>query len=123
MAEPLLIAQSKEPQYLLPKMANRHGLVAGATDTGKTVTLQVMRGTTDCEGRAGIVAGWIEQEVETIASSQKGGDGGTDQPCEKQTAIASCGAIAAAVLADDFGGEPNSISERCRAKCAGQLAA
>ena len=42
MAEPLLIAQSKEQQYLLPQMANRHGLVAGATGTGKTVTLQVM---------------------------------------------------------------------------------
>ncbi len=42
MSEPLLIAQSTEPQYLLPAMANRHGLVAGATGTGKTVTLQVM---------------------------------------------------------------------------------
>jgi len=28
--------------YLLPNMANRHGLVAGATGTGKTVTLKVM---------------------------------------------------------------------------------
>ncbi|MCR5105259.1 MAG: DUF853 domain-containing protein [Eubacterium sp.] len=28
--------------YLLPKMSNRHGLVAGATGTGKTVTLKVM---------------------------------------------------------------------------------
>ena len=27
---------------ILPKMANRHGLVAGATGTGKTVTLKVM---------------------------------------------------------------------------------
>ena len=42
MAAPLLIAQGKEPIYLLPRMANRHGLVAGATGTGKTVTLQVM---------------------------------------------------------------------------------
>ncbi len=42
MADPLLIAQSTEPIYLLPRMANRHGLVAGATGTGKTVTLQVM---------------------------------------------------------------------------------
>jgi hypothetical protein len=43
MAESLLIAQSgKDPQYLLPQMANRHGLVAGAAGTGKTVTLQVM---------------------------------------------------------------------------------
>ena len=28
--------------FLLPKMANRHGLVAGATGTGKTVTLKVL---------------------------------------------------------------------------------
>jgi uncharacterized protein len=42
MVDPLLIAQSTEPLYLLPRMANRHGLVAGATGTGKTVTLQVM---------------------------------------------------------------------------------
>ncbi len=31
-----------EPMYLLPKMANRHGLIAGATGTGKTVTLKVL---------------------------------------------------------------------------------
>ena len=31
-----------EPQYLSLKYANRHGLVAGATGTGKTVTLQIM---------------------------------------------------------------------------------
>jgi uncharacterized protein len=40
MSEPILVAQSKEPIFLLPKMANRHGLIAGATGTGKTVTLQ-----------------------------------------------------------------------------------
>src|SRR6516162_9491441 len=42
MAERLLVAQSNEPIFLLPKMANRHGLIAGATGTGKTVTLQTL---------------------------------------------------------------------------------
>ena len=42
MTEPLLIAKATEELFLLPGMANRHGLVAGATGTGKTVTLQVM---------------------------------------------------------------------------------
>ena len=40
MAEPILVAKCPEDLELLPKMANRHGLVAGATGTGKTVTLQ-----------------------------------------------------------------------------------
>ena len=31
-----------ENVFLLPKMANRHGLIAGATGTGKTVTLKVL---------------------------------------------------------------------------------
>lgn len=36
------LAQNENPVYLLPKMANRHGLIAGATGTGKTVTLKVL---------------------------------------------------------------------------------
>jgi DNA helicase HerA-like ATPase len=42
MTEPLHIAQAGQSLYLLPQMANRHGLITGATGTGKTVTLQVM---------------------------------------------------------------------------------
>ena len=42
MNDPILVAQSDQPIYLLPKMANRHGLIAGATGTGKTVTLQTL---------------------------------------------------------------------------------
>ena len=33
---------SSGPLYLIGKMASRHGLIAGATGTGKTVTLQVL---------------------------------------------------------------------------------
>ena len=41
MPEPLLIAKSGELELaLLPALANRHGLITGATGTGKTVTLQ-----------------------------------------------------------------------------------
>ncbi|HSB48133.1 MAG TPA: helicase HerA-like domain-containing protein [Burkholderiales bacterium] len=40
MPEPLLIAKSTIELHLLPQFANRHGLIAGATGTGKTVTLQ-----------------------------------------------------------------------------------
>src|SRR5512139_3037729 len=37
---PLVVAKSDVELGLLPGMANRHGLIAGATGTGKTVTLQ-----------------------------------------------------------------------------------
>ena len=40
--EPLLIARDERDISILPKMANRHGLIAGATGTGKTVTLRVI---------------------------------------------------------------------------------
>jgi uncharacterized protein len=41
MAEPLLIAKNASTEcLLLPGLANRHGLITGATGTGKTVTLQ-----------------------------------------------------------------------------------
>ena len=39
---PLVVAKSGIELGLLPGMANRHGLIAGATGTGKTVTLQAM---------------------------------------------------------------------------------
>ncbi len=42
MDDKILIGKSNAPVYLLPKMANRHGLIAGATGTGKTVTLKVL---------------------------------------------------------------------------------
>ncbi|MCE2990231.1 MAG: helicase HerA-like domain-containing protein [Burkholderiales bacterium] len=46
MPEPMLIAKTSDSTHadlvILPNMANRHGLIAGATGTGKTVTLQVL---------------------------------------------------------------------------------
>lgn len=42
MVEPITIAKTAhfDPLAILPNMANRHGLITGATGTGKTVTLQ-----------------------------------------------------------------------------------
>ena len=43
MANPLLIARNARTEcHLLPGLANRHGLITGATGTGKTVTLQTL---------------------------------------------------------------------------------
>ncbi|MFG5776041.1 helicase HerA-like C-terminal domain-containing protein [Comamonas sp. J-3] len=50
MAEPLLVAKHGSTEcFLLPALANRHGLITGATGTGKTVTLQTL-----AEGFSGI---------------------------------------------------------------------
>lgn len=38
----IVIGKGKEEAFILPKMANRHGLICGATGTGKTITLKVM---------------------------------------------------------------------------------
>ncbi|HEX8992745.1 MAG TPA: helicase HerA-like domain-containing protein [Anaerolineales bacterium] len=42
MSDPILVARGETDLYLLPQMANRHGLIAGATGTGKTISLQVL---------------------------------------------------------------------------------
>ncbi len=42
MAEPLFVARGDIDTFLLPALANRHGLITGATGTGKTVSLQVL---------------------------------------------------------------------------------
>ena len=43
MATPIIVAQGNDaPVQLLPRYANRHGCITGATGTGKTVTLQVL---------------------------------------------------------------------------------
>lgn len=38
----IFMARAERPLFLLPQMANRHGLIAGATGTGKTITMKVM---------------------------------------------------------------------------------
>ena len=38
----IFIGKGTKPVYLQPKLANRHGLIAGATGTGKTVSLQIL---------------------------------------------------------------------------------
>src|SRR6201995_5297311 len=38
----IFVGQSTKPEVLTLALANRHGLIAGATGTGKTVTLQVL---------------------------------------------------------------------------------
>lgn len=70
MTEPLLIAKSKHPLYLLPRMANRHGLIAGATGTGKTVTLQSLA---EQFSRNGVPVFMADVKGDLAGMSQPGG--------------------------------------------------
>ncbi|HYQ73205.1 MAG TPA: helicase HerA-like domain-containing protein, partial [Gammaproteobacteria bacterium] len=38
----IFVGRGAQPVYLDPRLANRHGLIAGATGTGKTVSLQIL---------------------------------------------------------------------------------
>src|SRR6476660_512153 len=71
MADPLLIAKGDNPLYLLPGMSNRHGLVAGATGTGKTVTLQVMA---ESFSRVGVPVFAADVKGDLSGISQPGND-------------------------------------------------
>jgi len=47
----LLLGKGDTPQYLQLRLANRHGLITGATGTGKTITLQIIA---EAFSRAGV---------------------------------------------------------------------
>jgi Cdc6-like AAA superfamily ATPase len=54
--DPILIGKGEDLQYLLPAYSNRHGLVTGATGTGKTVTLQVLARSVKISKSPGFIA-------------------------------------------------------------------
>lgn len=76
MSEPLpglLLGKNTadEEVRLLPAMANRHGLVAGATGTGKTVTLQVLA---ESFSSIGVPVFAADMKGDLSGISQAGGD-------------------------------------------------
>ncbi len=73
MAEPLLIAQHASIQcQLLPGLANRHGLITGATGTGKSVTLQKLA---EEFSRIGVPVFLADVKGDLTGISQKGNIG------------------------------------------------
>src|SRR3982751_735023 len=69
MTEPILVAKNgKDEFYLLTNMANRHGVITGATGTGKTVTLQR------------IAEGFSQRGVPVFMADIKGDLTGVSQP-------------------------------------------
>ncbi len=64
----IYIGKGEKPQYLNLKLANRHGLIAGATGTGKTVSLQIL------------AEGFSSQGVPVFMADVKGDLSGISQP-------------------------------------------
>ncbi|MEM8771102.1 MAG: helicase HerA-like domain-containing protein [Pseudomonadota bacterium] len=64
----VFLGKSEQPQSLKLKYANRHGLIAGATGTGKTVTLQI------------IAEGLSDAGVPVFVADVKGDLAGISQP-------------------------------------------
>ncbi len=64
----IFIGKGTRPVYLQPKLANRHGLIAGATGTGKTVSLQVL------------AEGFSRRGVPVFMADVKGDLSGISQP-------------------------------------------
>ncbi len=71
MADSILVGKAETPVRLLLPMANRHGLIAGATGTGKTVTLRVL-----AEGlsRLGVPVFMADVKGDLAGMSQPGAD-------------------------------------------------
>jgi uncharacterized protein len=64
----IFIGKGDVPQHLLLRLANRHGLIAGATGTGKTVSLQILG------------EGFAAQGVPVFMADVKGDLSGMSQP-------------------------------------------
>ncbi|CAH1669268.1 MULTISPECIES: helicase HerA-like domain-containing protein [unclassified Chelatococcus] len=71
----IFIGKSTKPEELLLRLANRHGLVTGATGTGKTVTLQVL------------AEGFSNAGVPVFAADVKGDLSGISQPGDSKPAF------------------------------------
>jgi DNA helicase HerA-like ATPase len=71
----VFVGKGTKPEYLTLALANRHGLVAGATGTGKTVTLQVL------------AEGLSRQGVSVFAADIKGDLSGISQMGEAKEAF------------------------------------
>src|SRR5512140_1132635 len=109
---PLLVARAPQDLFLLPALANRHGLVAGATGTGKTVTLRVL-----AEGfsRLGVPVFLADVKGDLSGLAKPGGDSDKVLARAQELGVALAPEACPAVFLDVFGegGHPlrTTISE------------
>jgi DNA helicase HerA-like ATPase len=93
MPEPILIAKKDADEFfLLTNMANRHGVITGATGTGKTVTLQRL-----AEGfsQRGVPVFMADIKGDLTGISQAGGGNAKVEERNKMLGIETCSTRAA----------------------------
>jgi uncharacterized protein len=100
--EPITFAKGKSEIELLPGMANRHGLIAGATGTGKTVTLQVLA---EHFSERGVPVFLADVKGDLAGISQAGGGNAKVQERLKQLGLSDWKASAYPVVFWDVLGE------------------
>jgi DNA helicase HerA-like ATPase len=84
--DPILIGKGEYLEYLLPAYSNRHGLITGATGTGKTVSLQVLA---DGFSRIGVPVFLADVKGDLAGLSQPNAAATASQPA-KPRGKASC---------------------------------
>src|SRR5882762_7075130 len=102
MSEGLIIDKGNDLHLLLPGMANRHGLIAGATGTGKTITLQVLA---EHFSERGVPVFLADVKGDLAGISQAGGQNPKVQERVKKLDISDWQATAYSVAFWDLMGE------------------
>ncbi|HSN19857.1 MAG TPA: helicase HerA-like domain-containing protein [Usitatibacter sp.] len=103
MPSPLRVAKSKSSDLvLLPAMANRHGLITGATGTGKTVTLQTIA---ERFSEIGVPVFMADVKGDLAGMAAPGGGNAKVEARVKELGLADFGYRAAPVLFWDVFGE------------------
>jgi DNA helicase HerA-like ATPase len=112
MADPILVAKGAKDLALLPALANRHGLVAGATGTGKTVTLRVLA---EAFSRLGVPVFLADVKGDLSGLARPGGDSDKVLARAKELGLALAPEACPVAFLDVFGegGHPlrTTISE------------
>ncbi|MGK2900348.1 MAG: helicase HerA-like domain-containing protein [Burkholderiaceae bacterium] len=108
MTEPILVARHSDTEcFLLPALANRHGLITGATGTGKTITLQTLA---ESFSRLGVPVFLADVKGDLTGITQAGTVSAKLAAVLKERGIAPSPALACpATLWDVFGKEGHPV--------------
>ena len=103
MSEPILVAMHGDVSCeLLPALANRHGLITGATGTGKTISLQTLA---ENFSRIGVPVFLADVKGDLTGISQKGVLGGKIAAVIKERGLPEPQSVACPVTLWDVFGE------------------